>query len=71
MVDKAVRYAALNWVSDSMQKKNVEKTSAYRPLVTYLPSPPKRGTVEILPQKPSSRYQAELNVRAAGGVVAE
>ncbi|KAG0296749.1 hypothetical protein BGZ96_008609 [Linnemannia gamsii] len=71
MVDKAIRYAALNWASDSMQKKNVEKTSAYRPLVTYLPSPPKRGTAEILPQKPSTRYQAELDVRAAGGVVVE
>ncbi|KAF9144964.1 hypothetical protein BG015_012052 [Linnemannia schmuckeri] len=71
MVDKAIRYAALHWVSDSMQKKNVEKTSAYRPLVTYLPAPPKRGTAEILPQNPSTRYQAELSVRAAGGIVAE
>ncbi|KAG0076343.1 hypothetical protein BGZ90_008815 [Linnemannia elongata] len=71
IVDKAIRYAALSWVSDSMQKKNVEKTSAYRPLVTYLPAPPKRGTAEVLPQKLSARYQAELSVRAAGGIVAE
>ncbi|KAG0274751.1 hypothetical protein BGZ95_009492 [Linnemannia exigua] len=69
MVDKAIRYAALNWVSDSMQKKTVVKTSAYRPVVTYLPAPPKRGTVDALPQKPSTRYQAEHSVRSAGGFV--
>ncbi|KAF8944949.1 hypothetical protein BGZ47_003453 [Haplosporangium gracile] len=50
MVDKAIRYAALNWVPNSMQKKKVEKTSAYRPLITYLPTPPKRGTIEVLPR---------------------
>ncbi|KAF9913117.1 hypothetical protein EC991_003576 [Linnemannia zychae] len=69
MADKAIRFAALNLVSSGMQKKNVIKTSAYRPVVTYLPAPPKRGTADVLPQRPSTRYQAELSVRAAGGVV--
>ncbi|KAF9144556.1 hypothetical protein BGX30_012355 [Mortierella sp. GBA39] len=70
MVDKAIRYAALNWVLDPMQKRNVEKTNAYHPLVTFLPAPPKRGTAEVISQKPSARYQAELS-GAGGGIVAE
>ncbi|KAF9090380.1 hypothetical protein BGX23_006017 [Mortierella sp. AD031] len=70
LLDRAIRYVALNIVPDSMRKKSVIRTSAYRPLVTFLPTPSKQSIAEVLLQKPSTRYQAELSVRAANGVVA-
>jgi len=53
----------LNWVPYSVQTKSFLKSSAYRPQVNFLPLAPKRGILEVLPQKPLKRYERELQQR--------
>lgn len=35
------------------------KSAAYRPQIAFLPEAPRRGTVDLLPLKPSVRYTLE------------
>jgi len=49
----------LNWIPESVKIKGILKGSAYRPIATFLPPAPKRGTIELLPQKQSVRYERE------------
>ena len=49
----------LNWIPESVKLKEIYRGAAYRPKVTFLPPIPKRGTIDLLPQKPSVRYERE------------
>jgi hypothetical protein len=42
-----------------VRNKEFSKGNAYRPQATFLPLTPKRGTSEVLPQKPSRRFEEE------------
>ena len=57
----------LGYASDFFQRRNYAKTLNYRPQATFLPLVPDRGTIPILPQKPSLRYAAEQAVLAKQG----
>ncbi|GJJ68653.1 hypothetical protein EMPS_00999 [Entomortierella parvispora] len=57
--ERFIRYVAMNLVPQSVKMKNLRKGSAYRPQANFLPLAPKRGTCEVLPQKPSKRYERE------------
>lgn len=46
------------------QVKNHMKMAPYRPVVAFLPTPPNRATIKLLPQKPSRRYMREQAARA-------
>ena len=59
-MERCIRYMVLNWVPESVKAKDFQKTAAYRPQINFLPPAPPRGTIEVLPQKPSKRYQREL-----------
>lgn len=47
-----------NWTLLNIGGKKV-KGASYRPQVAFLPMAPKRGTGEVIPQKPSRRYEEE------------
>ncbi|KAG0017929.1 hypothetical protein BGZ81_010466 [Podila clonocystis] len=46
------------------QVKSHLKLAPYRPLVAFLPVPPNRATIKVLPQKLSKRYAREQAARA-------
>ncbi|KAG0318430.1 hypothetical protein BG000_004245 [Podila horticola] len=57
---RKIVYNLPKWV----QVKSHLKLAPYRPLVAFLPTPPNRATIKMLPQRPSKRYakeQAELD----------
>ncbi|KAK3832359.1 MAG: hypothetical protein J3R72DRAFT_454209 [Linnemannia gamsii] len=58
--EKFMRKAVLAWLPKSFEKNNLTKAGSYRPQASFLPQAPVRGTVPVLPQKPSKRYQEEL-----------
>ncbi|GJJ68650.1 hypothetical protein EMPS_00996 [Entomortierella parvispora] len=58
-MERVIRHVVLNWVPESIKLKELFKSAAYRPMVTFLPPIPKRGTIDLLPQKPSPRYERE------------
>lgn len=43
----------------SIQMKQIESSTVYRPQANFLPQAPKRGTLETTSQKPSRRIQKE------------
>ena len=49
----------LNWVPESLKQKEIRRGAAYRPMVAFLPPIPKKGKIDLLPQKPSARYARE------------
>ncbi|KAG0372895.1 hypothetical protein BGX24_012437 [Mortierella sp. AD032] len=57
--EQMLRHVIFNWLPKSMQKKQLQKDSAYRPQANFLPPAPKRGTIDIIPQAPSKRIQKE------------
>ncbi|KAF9386726.1 hypothetical protein BGX21_000718 [Mortierella sp. AD011] len=57
--ERLIRYIMFNWVPASIKMKQFFKDNAYRPQVSYLEYVENRGTVEVLPQKPSKRYAQE------------
>ncbi|KAG0293460.1 hypothetical protein BGZ96_002802 [Linnemannia gamsii] len=57
--ERILRRVILNWLPESMKRKQLQKDTAYRPQVNFLPLAPKRGTLEIIPQRPSMRAQKE------------
>ncbi|GJJ68651.1 hypothetical protein EMPS_00997 [Entomortierella parvispora] len=59
LTERVVRHVILNWVPESFKLKEIRKGAAYRPMVAFLPPIPKRGTIDLLPQKPSRRYERE------------
>ncbi|KAF9132821.1 hypothetical protein BGX30_012516 [Mortierella sp. GBA39] len=66
--ERLVRHVVLNFLPRSIQNKQFSKDAAYRPQCTFLPRVPDKGTISSLPQKPSRRYQAELQAAAAASV---
>jgi len=61
--ERIIRHVALNWIPESIKRKGLTKGAAYRPIVTFLPPVPKRGKIDLLPQKPSVRYEREQKKR--------
>ncbi|KAG0038842.1 hypothetical protein BGZ83_002975 [Gryganskiella cystojenkinii] len=57
--ERCIRYMILNFVPYSLKLKAFIKGFAYRPQLNFMPLAPKRGTSEVLPQKPSKRYERE------------
>lgn len=58
--EKFMRKAVLAWLPKSFEKSNLTKAGSYRPQASFIPQAPVRGTVPVLPQKPSKRYQEEM-----------
>lgn len=63
MKERIIRHVALKLVPASIKRKEVNKGAAYRPTIAFLPEVPKRGTLRLLPQKPSVRYEREQKKR--------
>ncbi|GJJ74642.1 hypothetical protein EMPS_07000 [Entomortierella parvispora] len=57
--ERILRHVLLNWMPESIQRREIHKGFAYRPMVAFLPPIPKRGKIDLLPQKPSVRYERE------------
>ncbi|KAF9900419.1 hypothetical protein EC991_007353 [Linnemannia zychae] len=57
--ERVLRQIVFNWMPKSLQKKQMNKDSAYRPQANFLPQAPRRGTVDVIPQNPSKRLQKE------------
>ncbi|KAG0054778.1 hypothetical protein BGZ83_010454 [Gryganskiella cystojenkinii] len=66
LLEKAVRYVILKWLPKSVKDKAVVQGASYRPEITFLEPPPRRGTGLVQPQKPSRRYEKEKRMRLAG-----
>ncbi|KAF9148291.1 hypothetical protein BG015_009981 [Linnemannia schmuckeri] len=57
--ERIFRYIIFNWMPKSIQMKQIETSTAYRPQANFLPLAPKRGTLETISQKPSRRILKE------------
>ncbi|KAF9189609.1 hypothetical protein BGZ51_009428 [Haplosporangium sp. Z 767] len=57
--ERLLRYVAFNVIPQSMQEEQFLKDTVYRPMLTWLPMLPNRGTGDVLPQKLSKRYEEE------------
>ncbi|KAF9918509.1 hypothetical protein FBU30_000164 [Linnemannia zychae] len=55
--ERVLRQVVFNYLPKSMKMKQLLKDTAYRPQANFLPQAPKRGTVEVIPQKPSKYIQ--------------
>ncbi|KAF9170399.1 hypothetical protein BGX21_010219 [Mortierella sp. AD011] len=62
--EKVLRKVVLNYMPKSIQRKSMTKDLAYRPQASFLPQVPKRGTLNVISQKPSKRYQEEQELAA-------
>jgi len=62
-MERIIRHVLLNWIPESIKLKEIHKSASYRPMITFLPPIPKRGKVDLLPQKPSVRYEREQKKR--------
>ncbi|KAG0277549.1 hypothetical protein BGZ95_005751 [Linnemannia exigua] len=58
--EKVIRSVVLNLLPKWVHVLQFTKSAAYRPQTTFMPMIPDKGSVASLPQKPSKRYQAEL-----------
>ncbi|KAG0071710.1 hypothetical protein BGZ90_012161 [Linnemannia elongata] len=71
-IERVLRHVVFNWLPKSVQRKQMIKDTAYRPQANFLPLAPKRGTLEIILQRPSKRIQDEKentkNVTAVAAV---
>ncbi|GJJ71374.1 hypothetical protein EMPS_03724 [Entomortierella parvispora] len=61
--DRLIRTIAFKFIPQWIQQKSYEKTTRYRPQVTFLPRAPARGRDNVLPQLPSVRYEKEEQER--------
>jgi hypothetical protein len=59
LLERIFRYIIFNWMPKSIQMKQIETSTVYRPQANFLPQAPKRGTLETISQKPSRRNQKE------------
>ncbi|KAG0373249.1 hypothetical protein BGX24_011947 [Mortierella sp. AD032] len=53
--ERVLRHLVFNWLPKSMQLKQLVKDSAYRPQANFLPQAPKRGSQDVVAQRPSRR----------------
>ncbi|KAF9347902.1 hypothetical protein BGX26_000660, partial [Mortierella sp. AD094] len=63
--ERLLRKVVLCYLPKSIQRRSMTKDLAYRPQASFLPQVPKRGTIDVLPQKPSKRYQKEQGLAGA------
>ncbi|KAG0312829.1 hypothetical protein BGZ97_010806 [Linnemannia gamsii] len=57
--ERILRHIVFNWLTKSLQMKQLLKDTAYRPQANFLPQVPKRGTMKTIHQRPSKRTQKE------------
>ncbi|KAF9900420.1 hypothetical protein EC991_007354 [Linnemannia zychae] len=57
--ERVLRQVLFNWMPKSIQMKQIESSTIYRPQANFLPQVPKRGVLETVSQKPSKRIQQE------------
>ncbi|KAG9061266.1 hypothetical protein KI688_007604 [Linnemannia hyalina] len=62
--ERVLRHILFNWIPRSMQLRQMSKEGAYRPQANFLPQAPKRGTLDVIPQKPSKRVQKDKEEEA-------
>ncbi|KAF9929492.1 hypothetical protein FBU30_001506 [Linnemannia zychae] len=53
LYERILRQIVFNYLPESIKGKQLIKDTAYRPQANFLPQAPKRGTIDIIPQKPS------------------
>ncbi|KAK5827766.1 hypothetical protein F5H01DRAFT_409512 [Linnemannia elongata] len=63
--ERVLRHVVFNWLPKSLQRKQLIKDTAYRPQANFLPLAPKRGNLDVIPQKPSKRMQKEKEEEAS------
>ncbi|KAF9938500.1 hypothetical protein BGZ67_010727 [Mortierella alpina] len=63
--ERLLRYVAFNVIPQKMQEEQFLKDTVYRPMLTWLPMLPNRGTGSVLPQQPSKRYEEECKSQAS------
>ncbi|KAF9156204.1 hypothetical protein BG015_006789 [Linnemannia schmuckeri] len=68
--EKVIRYLVFNFLPKWIQVRTFTQHVVYRPQASFLPVVEDRGSVASLPQKPSWRYQAELDATAAAAAAA-
>ncbi|KAF8932597.1 hypothetical protein BGZ58_006907 [Dissophora ornata] len=59
--ERLIRYAIFNWIPKSIQMEQNLKDATYRPTCNFLKLIENRGTVPVLPQKPSKRQSLQEN----------
>ncbi|KAG0293463.1 hypothetical protein BGZ96_002805 [Linnemannia gamsii] len=57
--ERIVRHVVFNWLPKGIQHRQFLKDTAYRPQANFLPQAPKRGSLEVIPQRPSIRIPKE------------
>ncbi|KAG9061278.1 hypothetical protein KI688_007616 [Linnemannia hyalina] len=57
--ERVFRHVVFSWLPKSLQGKQLIKDTAYRPQANFLPLAPKRGTMDVIPQRPSKRIEKE------------
>ncbi|KAG9061274.1 hypothetical protein KI688_007612 [Linnemannia hyalina] len=57
--ERILRYVVFNWLPESLRNKQMVKDTAYRPQANFLPEAAKRGSMDIIPQRPSKRTEKE------------
>ncbi|KAF9536443.1 hypothetical protein EC957_010933 [Mortierella hygrophila] len=68
--ERVLRHIVFNWLPKSLQRKQLLKDTAYRPQANFLPQAPKRGSLDVIPQRPSKRIEKEKEEAAKKEVAA-
>ncbi|KAF9536184.1 hypothetical protein EC957_012227 [Mortierella hygrophila] len=68
--ERVLRHVVFNWLPKSLQHKQMAKDTAYRPQANFLPQVPKRGTMDVILQRPSKRIEKEKEEAAKNEVAA-
>ncbi|KAG9061264.1 hypothetical protein KI688_007602 [Linnemannia hyalina] len=68
--ERILRYVVFNWVPESLQLKQLLKGTGYRPQANFLPQAPKRGTMDVIHQKPSKRIEKDREEAAKNEALA-
>ncbi|KAF9115430.1 hypothetical protein BGX27_007805 [Mortierella sp. AM989] len=58
-MEKFARKLVFNWMPGWLEKSTLTKAAAYQPQVTFIPFVPKKGTINVKPQKPSKKFLEE------------
>ncbi|KAK3848476.1 MAG: hypothetical protein J3R72DRAFT_500237 [Linnemannia gamsii] len=59
ITERILRHMVFHWLPGSKLNDQMQKESAFRPQANFMPQAPRRGTVPVVPQKPSKRIQKE------------
>ncbi|KAF9926892.1 hypothetical protein FBU30_003613 [Linnemannia zychae] len=66
LFERFLRQIVFNYVPESLKEKQLYKDTAYRPQANFLPQAPKRGTIDIIPQKPSKHSEKKIQEQGKG-----